>query len=676
MRLFWGVALVAIVSAGCSNGTECGKGTFRDGHKCRPFDPNERTPPVVSVDPPQRTRFVDDVTLTTDEPATIYYTIDGSVPTLTSANEPDEVVIPDLPDDAEVTFFAVDRAGNASDVVHFTWEVDRTGPGIPRSFDLTLAGNTRTVTWTNPKTDDLAGIVVARVEGFLVAPTAESVFSAGQDISTGVTVVYTGVAVGDSSGSFTESLAAGPGIVRYAAWAYDDLGNFGTAGADHVLTDIPAQTGKLTINATTGTVAVTQAPANIGIKGTAEFLTGTLTLDLEIENLTSRVLFAPKVLMTNLTGTTGAWNDSDGTFDTELYRSHGAAIAPGAAVSRIYTFTGVTITDILATDIDIRFGHVFGTTPWNNPGERSGEVMDEAALNSTLDLDATNVPSHSGNNGPGFRAGGITPEGYYVVGARNHARIFTFDLTSGALVGGFKFSEEKSSTLKLVLDPGGATAYVLYQHAHPYAVKYIGAPGELLRVDPIGLQVNGRVDIGNIRGAADLELSPNGRFIAIAGAAGGGIVVVNVDSFRVAARLDVPYAGAVAWDAETGDLIAVSIGKVRRFSTTTWEQIDEDTLPLDPGWSQDDSRVMNAGFGNDGRLWVGRDGDLQAIDLDTGVSVLFGYESGVLEMFDGEAFVGDACNNNFYHLDNTGVEVAQYNLNDSHCSHGIARSPF
>ena len=62
---------------GCTEG-ECGEGTVRYGDTCVLVDPYDHTPPVLTVDPPQFTRQVGTVTVTSDKPATIFFTIDGS----------------------------------------------------------------------------------------------------------------------------------------------------------------------------------------------------------------------------------------------------------------------------------------------------------------------------------------------------------------------------------------------------------------------------------------------------------------------------------------------------------------------------------------------------------------------------------------------------------------------
>jgi len=441
--------------AGCGGTSgECADGTYRFKDRCYAVDPNDTTPPVVSVSPTTRTRFVGDVRLTTDEPATISSPTTDPRPAMGSANGPGNVGVPDVADDGGIQFFAVDLAGNTSEVVRQTWEVDRVGPPAPRPFAVALAGGARSVTWTNPQAGDLAGVLVARVEGALVAPEAGRTYAVGDTLAPGITVVSVGPATAGAAGTFDESLAAGPGMVRYAAWSYDDLGNYGATAADHELIAVPAQTGKISINAATGVVSVPTALANIGLPGPARFGTGTLTVTLSVRNRTTRPLFAPKIVLSNPTGSTGDWTDEDGTLATNPYRAYGAAIAAGATIDRTYTFTGVTAGDVMLADVEFKFGRVFATGFWD---DRAGGVMDEETGEEIAVLGSAGGKARGLGGTQSLRAGGITPEGYFVLGSRTTSRLTSFDLSTGSLIGGFTVDDFKSASAQVVLDAGAAT---------------------------------------------------------------------------------------------------------------------------------------------------------------------------------------------------------------------------
>ena len=73
-----------------------------------------RTPPAVRATPQRGTYTLPQtVTLTANEPATIYYTLDGSTPTTSSPQYNAPISVNQA---TTVIFFAVDRAGNASPI--------------------------------------------------------------------------------------------------------------------------------------------------------------------------------------------------------------------------------------------------------------------------------------------------------------------------------------------------------------------------------------------------------------------------------------------------------------------------------------------------------------------------------------------------------------------------------
>ena len=85
------------------------------------------TPPNTTAEPSGGTYNSVTVTLTANEPATIYYTIDGTDPTTESNvfNPDSPIQIPaDEDRTIELRFFTIDTAGNQEDIKTETYVID------------------------------------------------------------------------------------------------------------------------------------------------------------------------------------------------------------------------------------------------------------------------------------------------------------------------------------------------------------------------------------------------------------------------------------------------------------------------------------------------------------------------------------------------------------------------
>lgn len=123
------------------------------------------------------------VTLIATEPASIYYTLDGSAPTTRSAVFREPIV---LPASASIRYFAVDLAGNASDVTTSTYVIDTTPPVLAIS---TLSNGA----YTNNETLNIAGTVMDHagvkeltVNGTAIPVNADGSFSYALLLKNGV----------------------------------------------------------------------------------------------------------------------------------------------------------------------------------------------------------------------------------------------------------------------------------------------------------------------------------------------------------------------------------------------------------------------------------------------------------------------------------------------------------
>lgn len=667
----WGILVVttcvsmSVSNLGCGGG-ECGLGTVRFGNTCVAVDPFDKQPPRITIDPPLYTREVGTVRLTSDEPATIYYTIDGAPPTLDSSNEPDEIVIPNVPDSAQVRLFAVDLAGNVSDEESRIWIIDRAGPPAPLDFRVAVSGANRTVTWTPPSDPRYGGMIVARVEGQLTAgPLSGESYAVGDTLAPGVTIVE--LAGPGGATTFAETMPAVPGLIRYVAWAYDDIYNYGPPASDYSLVAVPPQVGTVNVDAGAGTVTVAGTPSYLTVSGTAELNGSTLTVALSIRNDTTRVLFAPKLLLTN-TPAGVTWSNPDGALDTLPYRAYGGALPPGTPVSKTWTFTGASAATTFSLTFDLRDNPVLTATLQSV--SVSGEVVDVVTGESVQLLRAG--PRGDGGNAM-TQGGGITPDGRLVVGARMAGVVSSFDLAFGNRLLSTTLRPQKSHVPLVTLDRTGLAAYAFVAVDHPNRAYDDGggSPTELVRLDTATLTENGRIDVGTSRNRC-AALSPDGRtLIAATGLTQEGIIVIDLGTFEIKQRLTPPFRAQCALFTPDGSSI-VAVGE--QVAIYNAAELTLDQMWTTPGTN---GKVMRVAFESPNLLWIGRKNELGRIDLRDGTGEVFPTVSSVrmLDIFDDKVYVGGS-NDEVSRLDLTGaVELTLPGFTDLR-GHWIGRSPF
>ncbi len=133
-------------------GLACGDGTYEWMGQCVPYDPNDTTAPTTTADPAGGAYYElpSTVRLSSDEPAIIYYTTDGSTPDTSSTSEVSPVVITTITDGMEIKFFAVDPTGNTESVQTATYTVDQVAPGPVTNFAAADDGTDVTLTLGQP----------------------------------------------------------------------------------------------------------------------------------------------------------------------------------------------------------------------------------------------------------------------------------------------------------------------------------------------------------------------------------------------------------------------------------------------------------------------------------------------------------------------------------------------
>lgn len=661
-RAFLLLGAVTAAAMGCGSSTgECATGTVRHGYACYPTDPEDRVPPVVTVDPPVRTPQVGNVRLTTNEPATIYYAADGSLATQLSRSERDQVVIPDVADNAIVSFFAVDLNGNVSPVQSIAWQIDRNGPGTPTSFKLTLAGTMRTLTWVPPDDSQLQGVLVARVDGVLNwSPERGKKYNVGDDLAPGVKAVSI-VATG-SAAELSEDVATHTvGLVRYAAWAFDDIYNYGSPANAYATETLPAQTASVTVASATGVVTVGTQPANLAITGTATLDGSDLTVNLDIMNNTSRVLFAPKLLLTT-PPSIGTVSNSDGTFDTFDYRALGGAILPATKVSVALELSGVTSGDEVVLGLEVRNGPLVVAGEWD---DNAGSAVDEATGQVVVDF----KPGTAGpRDNSSMHGGGLSVDGKLVMGSRNSSEMITIDVATGQRTMVKKLSEGKSHVPRLTVDASGGTGYALVAPSHQYAARYEGLPTELVVFDTATLVETARVDVGISRNRS-IEVSQDGKRLAVATGLPTGIYVIELGDLTVR-LIPTPFT------ASNASFLADNASMV----VTSKEQVA--VIKLDDASVTKSFQISGSGksftgaFGPDGRYWLGMESKVFAIDLTTDAYESFDYDAGILHVYGNKIYVCGEGNNPVYRLDTSGVDDMSFQFSDSAYGHWMGHSPF
>jgi hypothetical protein len=660
------VGVVLAIGSGCGGG-ECLEGTVRYQDTCVPFDPFDRTPPVITVDPPVRTRSVGNIRLVANEPAEIYVTTDDSEVTLDSQHERDEIVIPNDSNDIVLRYFAVDLAGNQTTEQIVLWNIDQLGPAPPGRFKLTLSNGQRDLSWLPPQNEShLGGVLVARVDGRVTTqPTSGLAYEVGQEIEPGVTVVAV-TGADPAAASFSENLTPQPGIVRYIAWAFDDLLNYGPPAGDFDLVPLPQQRGQLAISTVNGSVAPLGAPPpNVELSGTAT-ITGpagcatacTVSAKLTLRNKTTRVLHAPKLVMR----TNNLNFAADGVFDSDPYKAYGAAINPGASTSVTWDFTGV-IGNSLQIDLELKDNQI--VMQGNVSRTDAGSVNDFETGGQVKLLAAG--PGDA-NGGFGAIAGGFTPDGRVVFGSRSSGTISSWDLQTGSRLATTELRAQRSHVPQVVLDRSGSIGYALVCEDHLRKLRNSGGvETELVRFDVATLSVQGRIPIGISRNR-DMRISPDARLLIIAtGTTGQGVLVVDLETFTVTQKLLTGNRPETAVFTPDAAGIAAVGNDITLFDLASGMELDTIALPAGGG------RTFRASFNGASELWVGRQSNMVKVDLTKVVApIVFNTGTRVLEVFDGKVYGGFGDLRRF---DTNGNEEAQFFFNNQR-GHWLGRSPF
>lgn len=501
--LVLGLVLGLAATASCS-GVECGEGTFASGEDCVGFDPSDKTPPVTTVTPPggrSRNELPEMVMLTTDEPAKIFYTTDGSDPdpTVATGGETSPVTLVGITQGMTIKYVAVDRAGNQETLASATFDSDTVPPSPVANMTVTVTGTTASVTWTNPTDADHAGTIVARVSDVIDGvPVPGQTYAAAAMLSPSVQIVSVGKAAQFDDGG----RSAGP--VRYVAWTFDDVGNYSApvaASAEVALGSLAAQ---FTFDTANSTLTRTQSPDNLDLTGTTAVLSGTtLTLSVSLKNNTTKFFLNPKLEITAAANAT--FTGADGTADTFAFKTLGPnALAPAATVTKDLVFTNVTGT----ATIDLTFAHHAAMLSTFGSSNQQGMID----LGSGAILPALLMTARGPNDRPNGRIRpSVLTGGRYLDVPNTHGMIERFDLVTRMRVGGANLGAGEKANVQAVVSTG-ADMFALVKAGG----KRSSGEAELIRIDE-GLRITSRVklEIPDDRGFARPALSPDGTTLAV-----------------------------------------------------------------------------------------------------------------------------------------------------------------
>lgn len=635
--LILGLGALTPALTSCTN-LECGEGTFANGDTCVGFDPDDKTPPITTLSPPggrSREPIPSLVTLTSDEPARIVYTTDGSDPDPAAVGEPSPVTVVEIEQGTTIKYLAIDRAGNQAAVGQATYDSDQAAPAPVTGLTVTISGTTPSVTWTNPTDGDFAGTVLARVSDAIDAnPTPGEMVPVAAALSASVAVVSVGaIAAHQDAGR-----PAGP--VRYVAWTFDDLGNYSAPVAASADIPLGSTSAQFTFDATAQALTLVTSPADFDVSGTTAALVGTtLTVSLSVKNNSTRYLQNPKAEVTAVASATFA--SSDGTADGFPFESLGPnMLAPGATATADLVFTGVAAGTTPTIDLALAH-HASMLTTAGRSGQRQG-LLD---LGSGL----MTPPLVMMTSGPNDRKNGKTRPGQLVGGRyldvpTTHGAIERWDLVTRTKIGGLDLNTGDRLVIQALIPAGSERFALIKQGGHRRS-----APMELIRIDE-SFTITGRLTLPRPeeRGITQPVLSPDGTMLAIA--LSGGVLLVDT---RTMTAIDANPATAVLELIDPGFVDVIRgvaffpdgsgfVVLARQNGRAAIIHRDDSSYTVTP-WQ--DATTTAKGYsiatGPDGRVWMALSSGIRAYDpvADAVSTVSYAAASHGLSVLDGRVWI-------------------------------------
>ncbi len=458
----------------------------------------EGDPPTTTASPvPGVYRDGVAVTLTADEDARIYYTLDGTTPQLDDASGQSPLELGVLADSTEVRFFAIDSDQDAEAEHAVSYVIDRFGPSPVTGLTTAFAGVELEVRWTAPTATGFVDAVVVETEDVTGAvPEAGMTYAVGDVIGTG-TVVYAG------TGDRVVLDAPAAGGHAFLVWARYDTGEYSEARATAALVN-PTQTAQLSIDVQAETGSVTTEAANVTLAVSNINRQGQdLSFDLTATSGYTGVVWNPKAVVTSIANGTFVGDGvlASGPHMGVAYRELGAAWVNGAAVTRTMDIQTASGTLTLDLAIDTAPG-VYAAQCSSALGDDGGVLIDRTtgAARSALPRAPTGV------DGEGYHGVAIAPDGHHAYAGTIAPAVVRIDLTDGTIADTLSLGTS-GAVVDLRLDPSGQRLYAVVDDAGALA---------LVEIEPGAMTEVGRLDLGTGGAAHALELSRDARWAAIA----------------------------------------------------------------------------------------------------------------------------------------------------------------
>lgn len=508
-------------------GLACGEGTFELDGECVPFDPSDETPPTTTADPAggEHDPLPAFVELSSDEPATIFYTTDGTPASQSSPSGASPVFIGPITDGMTIRFFAVDPAGNAETEKQETYVINQPPPPVG-DLQAVLSGTTADLTWSNPAAADLAGVLVlARPVGPGFSQPEDGVtYSVGELLADGSEVIFQG------SGTSTSHSGLTPGSYHYKVYAFDTAGAYSEMRQEDVRVIESTQSGTIEVALSPVSATVTTQPTDLTLSATASYdstndeLTVAVTLDSSIQ----RYIFNPKLVVTSLNA--GTFANADESLGGNPLRYYGPeALPPGISRSRDFTFSGIDgSTDPVIFDVELADHRMLYFSV-----KRSLESFTMFDFGTETPRGGTGCDStfYTNSNNPGAGCAAhravIGPGGTRIyMGHRNMPNLRVFDPATNAVVvekplqtGPFP-SNGPARINAVALGPNEAHLYAIVSYGeHKFSKGLAPQVGsDLVRLDPLTLEETGRIRLitDAISGQAyRFAISPDGTLAAI-----------------------------------------------------------------------------------------------------------------------------------------------------------------